>query len=355
MQFRNTSVPAHVLSIIKADPSIISDTDITVISQTVEIEMETDSGDREGIEENDIKSIVDSMAHSTYNVENCDTADRELLLPSIMQVEESSSTPSHLSVAATVLSPSNNDLNQEVSSKTANEIRSMSTTEITNSSDPEATVMISELEESTWPKIKQAIIKKTPLITSTCIKYLLTENFDSVSTPCILTIVKYVLNILSDPSQSKYRMINVTNKTFQEKVMKANGSSELISSIGFIEVPGTSTLKNASSVDIITDTLRLLEEAMDSLQIPLGDRPKMKVVVPVSVSETPVVEWDPYKSVIVRTAPQVCVRVLLLVTHQIFMEMSGGFINSYPNFHFFCASLFYDSLNSIFSLILSSL
>ena len=352
MQFRNTSVPAHVPSIIKAVPSIISDTDITVISQTVE--METDSGDREGIEENDIKSIVDSMAHSTYNVENCATADPELLSLSIMQVEKSSSISSHLSVAAPVLSP-NNDLNQEVYGKTANEIRSMSTTVIIKSSDPEATFMISELEENARPKIKQAITKKTPLITSTCIKYLLTENFDSVSSPCILTIVKYVLNILSDPSQSKYRMINVTNKTFQEKVMKANGSSELISSIGFIEVPGTSTLKNASSVDIITDTLRLLEEAMDSLQIPLGDRPKMKVVVPVSVSETPVVEWDPYKSVIVRTAPQVCVRVLLLVTHQIFMEMSGGFINSYPNFHFFCASLFYDSLNSIFSLILSSL
>ena len=328
LQFRNTSVPAHVPSIITVATisSIISDSDNLVISQTVE--METDSGDIIGVEVNKIQSIVDTMAQSATIVDGCNISNRELLSPSMMQVEESSSISPYLSVTPPVLYPSHNDPNKEVCSTTADKICSMSTTEVGKHNDPVASMITSEMEVNTGTKSQQAISKKTALSTSACIKYLLTENFDSVSSPCILTMVKYVLNILSDPSQVKYRMINVANKTFQEKVMKANGSSELILSIGFIEVPGTSSLKNISSIDILTETLRLLEEAMESLQIPLGDRPKMKVIVPVSVSETPVVEWDPYKSVIVRTAPQVCFSVYISIIHKIIMTIIIYFITN---------------------------
>jgi hypothetical protein len=54
-----------------------------------------------------------------------------------------------------------------------------------------------------------------------CIEKLLTQNFDRVSAPCVITITKYILNILSDPSEPKYRTINTTNKAFQEKVLNA--------------------------------------------------------------------------------------------------------------------------------------
>jgi hypothetical protein len=138
-----------------------------------------------------------------------------------------------------------------------------------------------------------------------CINVILSQNFDRVSTPCVLTIVKYVQNILSDPFEPKFRALNTANKTFQEKVVKALGSLEFLQSIGFVEVPGSSSLRIDSSVDFLERTLQVLQGAMDQLNIPASDRPKIRIaaVAPYQLPEQP--EWDPYKSSIVRTAPQV--------------------------------------------------
>ena len=48
---------------------------------------------------------------------------------------------------------------------------------------------------------------------------LLSQNFDSVSSICVITIAKYVSNILSNPNEPKYRTIHMLNKAFQEKVL----------------------------------------------------------------------------------------------------------------------------------------
>ena len=54
-----------------------------------------------------------------------------------------------------------------------------------------------------------------------CLEALLSQNFDKVSSTCVITIAKYVSNILSNPNEPKYRTINMLNKAFQEKVLIA--------------------------------------------------------------------------------------------------------------------------------------
>jgi PUB domain len=147
---------------------------------------------------------------------------------------------------------------------------------------------------------------EAPLNRSDCVDVLLSENFDRVSSPCVLTIVKYIQNIISDPSDPKYRTINTGNKTFQDKVLLANSALNLMYSIGFKEVPGSPSLRTAATVDELSASLTLLEGAMDRLMIPVSDRPKPRqAAIQASQSQVPLPEWDPYQSSIVRTAPQV--------------------------------------------------
>lgn len=149
---------------------------------------------------------------------------------------------------------------------------------------------------------------------SECIDRLLTQNFDRVSGPCVITIVKYVLNIMSDPSDPKYRTVSTVNKTFKEKVAAASAAAELMHSLGFKEVPGSNTLCSAAAADDLKATLTLLEGAMDRLQIAPADRPRPKAALSFRAqTEVPLPEWDPYQSSIVRTAPQVRVPFRYLI------------------------------------------
>ena len=182
----------------------------------------------------------------------------------------------------------------------------------TNTLDTVTTAPVIPAEIKIISADRPKIAKKRALPDSTtCIEQLLTQNFDRVSTPCVLTIVKYVLNILSEPTNTKYRTLNASNKTFLEKVMTANGAQDLIYSLGFVEVPGTATLRNDSSVELLEAAMVLLVGAMERLNIPLGDRPKQRAAQSV-VNQAPVEEWDPFKSSIVRTAPQVRTALFIL-------------------------------------------
>ena len=168
-------------------------------------------------------------------------------------------------------------------------------------------------------------ITKRPLTKSCddCVDLLLSQNFDRASSPCILTIVAYVQNIISDPSNSKFRSINIANKTFQGKVAKVSAALDLLQSMGFTEVPGSNTLHIATPSISLELSLKSLIVAMDRLQIPLEDRPVPKApksAFSEAQQNTFLESWDPYKSSSVSTAPQVNMqdrglsgRLLLLV------------------------------------------
>ena len=161
---------------------------------------------------------------------------------------------------------------------------------------------------------KVAEIVKRPLSKSCddCVDLLLSQNFDRASSPCILTIVAYVQNILSDPSNSKFRSINIANKTFQGKISKVSAALELLQSIGFTEVPASNTLCITAPSSRLESSLKSLVVAMDRLQIPLEDRPKPKPPkssFTESQQNTFRESWDPYKSSFVSTAPQVRMQI----------------------------------------------
>ena len=234
----------------------------------------------------DMNENVDSTAMPM------DVTDQATLMPEATQVVHDNVDISAIGVVVT---------DQETSVPEATEV-------IHENTDPTTTPLVvtdQEIKDSSSDSKATATKRSTkPFIA--CLDLLLSQNFDRVSSPCIVTATKYIQNILSDPSELKFRTINIANKAFQEKVLKAIGASELMVSMGFVQNPGSvSLLTNDSSAEFLQKILNLLEQAMIKLNIPEADRPKAKPVVQRVVPTGPVVEWDPYASSIVRTAPQV--------------------------------------------------
>lgn len=67
-----------------------------------------------------------------------------------------------------------------------------------------------------------------------CLQLLLTENFDAVSGPAVLTLSKYLFNVLLYPEDERFWRINTENKTFAGKVLPAKGAVQFLHSVGFL-------------------------------------------------------------------------------------------------------------------------
>lgn len=149
-----------------------------------------------------------------------------------------------------------------------------------------------------------------------CLEAILRGNFDAVAQLALITIGKYVHNILSNPNEAKYRTINLTNKAFVEKVAAATGTSEFLSVIGFSACPSLIGQPPQQiqylGVDItkLTTAATALDDAFSRLGIPQESRPQT-VAQPVSKPSTSSrapptpVAFDPFKANVVRTAQQV--------------------------------------------------
>lgn len=143
------------------------------------------------------------------------------------------------------------------------------------------------------------------------IKSMLAQNFDQVSSPAIITILKYIYNILRYPDDAKYRTISTGNKAFQEKIANAKGVSDVLTGVGFTFVDNSnprSYVLNGSSSEVRSKLEKAethLIDAMNTLQVPDDQRPLKQIAVPIRhESSIPVVAFDPYKAAVVRNAPQ---------------------------------------------------
>jgi len=142
------------------------------------------------------------------------------------------------------------------------------------------------------------------------INSMLTQNFDQVSGPAIITILKYIYNIIKYPDDSKYRTISTGNKAYIEKISNAKGVVMLLKVIGFSSVENSNPLSyvlNGDSSKIIPKLEQAelhLIEAMNKLQIPEDDRPKKQSVVPNRNQSIPINAFDPYKTAVIRNTPQ---------------------------------------------------
>ena len=64
-----------------------------------------------------------------------------------------------------------------------------------------------------------------------------------VAKTCFKTLTTFANNVLKDPSQEKFRKVNLDNKAVKERVGDISGAKNILKGMGFIENPdGSNTL-----------------------------------------------------------------------------------------------------------------
>ena len=177
----------------------------------------------------------------------------------------------------------------------------------------------------------------TILDSSVYLENILTQNFDKVSIPTIITLTKYINNIIDNPYNDKYRSINMNNKVFQTNIAPVKSSAEYLISVGFIINNSNGTLiYPQDSTDPICSKLQIhrndLYAAMDRLNIPTENRPQPAQVNSTSNSSSVphqnIITFDPYKANIVRQAPQViCLFFFSFFRH--YLPVSNSFFSCF--------------------------
>ena len=136
-----------------------------------------------------------------------------------------------------------------------------------------------------------------------CVSRILECNFDVVTAPAVLTLCKYLVNILENPSTEKYRRINTHNKAFQDKVSRVQGAIDFLLCVRFHFIDGSLVLEQQEDEEtLLRRALALLVGMMDSLEIPPEDRPTLRK--PRNDDRKIEATFDPFKASILRTAPQ---------------------------------------------------
>ena len=85
------------------------------------------------------------------------------------------------------------------------------------------------------------------------IDYILSNNFDEITSNSFIIILKYLYNILYNNKQLKYLIINTLNKIYQTKVMNVIGIHNLLQNLGF-ELFSTQNSTSTSTLTSIFQT-----------------------------------------------------------------------------------------------------
>ena len=188
------------------------------------------------------------------------------------------------------------------------------------------------------PTLAPPTLSTLPSPTAT-VSAILSDNFDRVSVPAVLTLARYLLNILLNPLEDKFRRISTENKAFQGKIATAKGAVNFLCSVGFVyppynnavlvllpaDSPVASSESGENSCVLSAAQLALLQggyaqllRAMKELEVPVEERPyqgadwatiqkqqEAQRRESEQRSALQMAAFDPYKTHIVRTAPQV--------------------------------------------------
>lgn len=103
--------------------------------------------------------------------------------------------------------------------------------------------------------------------------------FDAVSRVAVVTLMKIMTNILSNPDNDKMKSIRLANAAFERNVGRHRGGIEFLVASGFELNPATGTLQLRNSVDGVRNDLlegvRLLNAEADDLGIDPKERPEV--------------------------------------------------------------------------------
>lgn len=158
------------------------------------------------------------------------------------------------------------------------------------------------------------------------LRALLSGNFDATSNPAVVTMAKYIMNVILSPQDQRFRRINTLNKVFVNKVQPAAGAPQFLRSVGFrpaAEEPSTLLLVgqdgtlSAGQLARLEEGWEALQAAMKELDVPLAERPAGPEMTAAALrAEREArdqaqhqlerqVAFDPFRAHIVRAAPQV--------------------------------------------------
>ena len=92
------------------------------------------------------------------------------------------------------------------------------------------------------------------------VRTLYTEDRNpGVAKTCFKTISVYLTNVLKNPTEEKFRKINLANEAFQKRVGKINGAMSILKGSGFEEQGDDSLQINNVDENLLKEALRLLE------------------------------------------------------------------------------------------------
>ncbi len=148
-------------------------------------------------------------------------------------------------------------------------------------------------------------LQSETLRVSNAVEGILLGNFDVVSRAAVIVLAKYLVNVLLHPHptiDNKYHVIKLDNKVVKEKILPAQSSLSVLVSVGFREkekgvlqiTPDVDNLKR------VEEAVTLLRRAMDNLDIPDEDRPVIPALPIVTSSPPPVIDFDPFKTIVIR-------------------------------------------------------
>ncbi|XP_068223845.1 UBX domain-containing protein 6-like isoform X2 [Palaemon carinicauda] len=129
-------------------------------------------------------------------------------------------------------------------------------------------------EIATYNEIKQQIkeflfsqVEEDKGVSSCLIIHTCNKNKEKVNV-CIETLCKYIENILSNPTEEKFRKIRISNKAYQERIEPMEGTKEFLEAAGFSvkELPfNDATEKFWVFPEEKLDDLSTLEQLRDAL------------------------------------------------------------------------------------------
>lgn len=75
-------------------------------------------------------------------------------------------------------------------------------------------------------------LAEEPEMSSAVMIHTLNKDKDKVKI-CVDTLIKYLDNVINNPTEEKYRKIRLSNKAFKERVSQLNGTEEFLQACGF--------------------------------------------------------------------------------------------------------------------------
>lgn len=135
----------------------------------------------------------------------------------------------------------------------------------------------------------------------TAVEFVLSNNFDAKSQPCLLTCVKLIDNLIRKPTNPTFQTIKLTNPAIQSKIGECKGGVDVLRSCGFQNDPTTaaaclvvSSSNPPSSSFLLSSRGYIARRCIQDLRVPADQIARTPVPPPPASAAT--TQFDAYSS-----------------------------------------------------------